>query len=472
MKRDEPTLTCTFAKTGFNLNDQTFRPCGARYHPQCIKAGPPFTTRLRKNHGLTFPPVTHWGTFVCECCTVRAVLTRELHGRRDWLLMAFERMRIIDMAHVWARKTHAAYQGKLHYIREFERRFGFTCLTAPPLSCPPHSADIPLMWIQQSYSLRRGRSGQDPVVFGTLRSLRSAAGQFLAWETQLRHKGMSYIDNNRRVHAGTCRLTDNLAYTLMSQGQATRVGEHSAPSTALLHRHIAWLDRDLRRRWVTATTLRERWWLATAGLLNLFLWLGWLRSAEALSLRWGDVSLIPPHLSATADLPKGLGALTLKLDPATKTSRTLTVDVVIAYRCQSGLCVGWWYERLLTLQTTPNIATSQQLLFGLRDGRQWTSFSYRTQVLYPALLRQQLQGDGFLQPFTGTNSIPKKFWSLTSYRRGARTHSQRGGNFRRASDAQVYEHGRWRRNRSSQPIDVLYREWALCDRILITYYCF
>ena len=409
---------------------------------------------------------------MCECCTVRAVLKRELHGRRDWLLLAFERMRLIDMAHAWAHKNHAAYQGKFHYIRAFERRFGFTCLTASPLQHPPHTADIPLMWIQQAYSLRAGRSGEDPVVFGTLRSLRSAAGQFFAWETQLRHKGMSYIDSNRRVHTGKCRLTDNLAYTLMSQGQATRVGEHSTPSTALLHRHIAWIDHDLRRRWLTATTLRERWWLATAGLLNLILWLGWLRSAEALSLRWCDVSLIPPHLSSAADLPKGLGALTLKLDPATKTSRTLTVDVVIAYECRSGLSAGWWYERLLALQTNSTVPSSTHLIFSHQDRASWTSLSYRTQVLYPALLRQQLQGDGFLQPFTGTNSIPKKFWSLTSYRRGARTHSQRGGAFRRASDAQVYEHGRWRRRRSSQPIDVLYREWTLRDRILITYYCF
>ena len=137
IKQDEPILTCTFARTGFTLQNKVFHPCGARYHPKCIKAGPPFTTRLRNNAGLAFPKVTHWGTFVCECCTVRAVIKRKLHSRRDWLLLAFERMRLIDMAHAWARKTHAAYQGKLHYIRAFERRFGFTCLTAPPLQYPP-----------------------------------------------------------------------------------------------------------------------------------------------------------------------------------------------------------------------------------------------------------------------------------------------------------------------------------------------
>ena len=66
IKRDEPILTCTFARTGFTLQNKVFHPCGARYHPKCIKAGPTFTTRLRNNAGLAFPNVTHWGTFMCE----------------------------------------------------------------------------------------------------------------------------------------------------------------------------------------------------------------------------------------------------------------------------------------------------------------------------------------------------------------------------------------------------------------------
>ena len=111
--------------------------------------------------------------------------------------------------------------------------------------------------MQECYSLRYGRSGRDPVVFGTLRSLRSAAGHFFAWDAQLATNGSSYMDTSRRVVLAPCRLTDNLAYSLFTQGQATRIGEHSSPSTALLYRHIKWLDTDLHRRFQRAHSLHE-----------------------------------------------------------------------------------------------------------------------------------------------------------------------------------------------------------------------
>ena len=465
-------MVCHFAEHGFQVNGTQMHPCGTRYHPQCIRVGPPFATRLRNEEGLSFPNVRYWGTFICEYCTVRSVLERELHGRNDWQLLGLERMRLIDMANAWARKTHQAYQTKMSFIRDFERHYQFQCLPTVQLARPPHNADIPLMWMQEGYSLRRGRSGTNNVMFGTLRSLRSAAGQFLTWNLQLQTDGHSYVDQHRRVHVGPCRLTDNLAYTLFTQGQATRIGDHPNPSTALLHRHVAWIDRDLRRRFRQATTRREQLWLATAGFLNLLLWLGWLRPREALDLRWCDLDVIPPAIGYQHDLPPGMGVLSLRLTPATKTLRTLTADVIIAFRCRSGLSAGWWWAQLRRLHNNPKLLSSTTPLLTRPDEAYWTSFLFRHQVLYPALTTQQLQGDGFLQPFTGDNSIPNKFWSLNSYRRGARTHSQRGGAFRRATDAQVYEHARWRRHRNGQPIDVLYREWSLRDRVLITFYSF
>ena len=381
-------------------------------------------------------------------------------------------MRLIDMANAWAARTHLAYQTKLNFIRQFENYFGFHCLRTPTLAHPPNNLDIPLMWMHECYSLRQGRSQLEPVVFGTLRSLRSAAGQFLAWNTICSSNGSSYIDSSRRVYEGPCRLTDNLAFSLFSQGQATRIGNHSQPSTALLDRHVRWLDANLRQRLQSASTPSERLWLATAGFLNLTLWLGWLRSQEALTIRWCDVDVLPPHLSTQADLPPGLGVLTFRLNPATKASRTITADVVIAYRCKSGLSLGWWWDTLLNLQPDPTIQTSEQFLFTRPPRDIWTSYDFRHQVLYPALTTQQLQGDNFLRPFVGSNSIPARFWSLNSYRRGARTHSQRGGSFKRATDQQVYEHGRWRHRREREPIAVAYREWSLRERVLNTFYSF
>ena len=87
---------CSFADSGFPFSDgRLARPCKSVYHPLCIRAGLPFSSRRKNSGGLTFPDVVVWPTFVCEACTVRAVLDRELTGADDWKLMCFERMRLL-----------------------------------------------------------------------------------------------------------------------------------------------------------------------------------------------------------------------------------------------------------------------------------------------------------------------------------------------------------------------------------------
>ena len=68
-------------------------------------------------------------------------------------------------------------------------------------------------------------------------------------------------------------------------------------------------------------------------------------------------------------------------------------------------------------------------------------------------------------------SLTEQFWSLHSYRRGARSHVSRCkvGFRRKASDDEVYEHRRWRRKRVGEAVDVLYRECTLADRVLLTW---
>ncbi len=114
-------------------------------------------------------------------------------------------------------------------------------------------------------------------------------------------------------------------------------------------------------------------------------------------------------------------------------------------------------------------------MFSHPDGTAWTSAYFRFRYLHPALEAQR-ETDPLLRAFDGTpgNSIREKIWSLHCYRRGARSHVSRGGKklarHRRATEAQVYEHGRWRRQRSGEKIDVMYREWLTRDRIKITLY--
>jgi hypothetical protein len=156
LSNDPGVLCCYFSDHGFSLLDGTpMRPCRSAYHPTCIAMGAPFVSRRKHNAGLCFPDVKHWGAFVCEACTVRSVVGRELTDETDWQLLALERMWLIDMAHYWALKTHKTYQSKLGIIRSFESRYGVQVLKPTPLVRPPNGTDVSLMWCQESYGLRK-----------------------------------------------------------------------------------------------------------------------------------------------------------------------------------------------------------------------------------------------------------------------------------------------------------------------------
>ena len=116
--------------------------------------GAPFRTRLREDGGLAMPPLPDFPNFICELCTVRSVLDRELYFRgRDSLLLAYERIRMIDTVNSWAAGTHKAYQSKLRVIREFEANFQMNVLVNTPVERPPSSRAIALMWVQQHYAV-------------------------------------------------------------------------------------------------------------------------------------------------------------------------------------------------------------------------------------------------------------------------------------------------------------------------------
>jgi hypothetical protein len=260
---------------------------------------------------------------------------------------------------------------------------------------------------------------------------------------------------------------------MFAKGMSIRVGCESIPSVALLDRHVRWLDRDLDQRYRRATTPDARRELAQAGLANLIFWLGWLRSTEGFSLRWEDVAVTLPADGPSLDLPPGIGALILTLLPETKSSRALTADVVLAYTTMTGFSVGKWYRRAHMSCHARGAAPG--LVFSTPDGSQWTSTYFRTTFLYPALKAQRRASDAFLQTFDGSpvNSIAEKYWSMHCYRRGANTEVTRGRlilgiRLRKASDVQTYEHARWRRKRSSEAIDAIYRQWTIPDRITLT----
>lgn len=442
--------------------------------------GDPFTSRLAKGAGLSFPRVKHWGTFICELCTVRSVLGRELRLPTDVDLLMLERMRLIDMACAWASGTHDQYQTKLAVIRGFESKHQFSFLTPPPLPFPPNTVDIPLMWAQTSYSLRPSsrRGDGSAISMNTVRQLRSAASQLLGWEMMIRQPLNTFLDQQQRVLQQGCRATDNYSYSLFSKGMSGRLGTESIPSAPLLFRHVFYMDQVFGTNYSKAATFdaKRRW--ALAGLANVILWLGWLRSGETFALTFDDILVVSPSDGQIYELPHGLGMILLRLLPQTKSNRTTRADVVVAHTTLSGLSPGLWCERVALLFFGTKLwPSSPGPIFIESDGTPWTSLFYRTNFVFPCLQQLQAGGDPYLLPFQGEgNSIADKFWALHMYRRGARSQVSRGGthnniSFKVAKLTQVYEHGRWRKRRSSEPIDQQYSEWSYADRLYITLFC-
>ena len=168
----------------------------------------------------------------------------------------------------------------------------------------------------------------------------------------------------------------------------------------------------------------------------------------------------------------GLGALLLRLTPETKSSRSTTADVVLAFETLTRLRPGMWFLLAHQLFGHP---PDDRPIFLHPDGSAWTSLSFRTSYLYPALRALQRRGDAYLRPYNGPagNTLEDKFWSLHCFRRGSRTHVSRrhlAPNGRIPSPILVYEHARWRLRRSSENIDLHYQQWTIRDRIVLTLY--
>jgi hypothetical protein len=355
------------------------------------------------------------------------MLDRELTGPSDWKLLCFERMHILDMTHYWALGTHTKYQGKLNAISQFEKDFDLDqrILRPTPLLRPPAGADIGLMWMMESYSLRtttlKDTDELQLLSHATVRQLRSATSQYLAWDLMVSKPNSAYFDQQRRLICQPCRATDGIGCSLFASGIAARIGENVHPSLALLDRHIHSLKADLEEQYLSAETPRARRRAALGGLATLLLWLGWLRPSKSFNLCWKDFNVVEPADGPTVNLPRGCGVVGLRMGPETKSSRTKSVDLLIAYQTLSGYYCGKWFHRARrSCGIDANYQGCATRVFTHPSGSPWTSYFYWHKFLYPSLKGQQAAGDAMLAAFDGTpgNTIEAKFWSLHCFRRG------------------------------------------------------
>jgi hypothetical protein len=427
------------------------------------------------------PAFDNFDHVVCEACTVRTHVQRELRfDGSDFCLLALERARIIDTGHCWSTNTYKRYQGHLRYLKEFEQIFHVPILVPPVLARPVQSPSIPLMWAQERYLLRPGgprSTPGDPVVFGTARGIRSAANMYYTWLYHLAH-GDTAVTNDRHVVSMANNPVPNqtLSYSLMTTGMRNRRGDIPQPSVALLARHVHWIDNHLETSYTNASTPVQRRLLARAGMANLGAWLGWLRGGELFGLDWDGVSVIEPGTGAAHDIPGNHGAVIWKLLAQTKSARSFRADVVLAYETSSGFNIGRWFHRLKEASGWTEFPTTATPVFCDEDGQGWTSQFYRSQFLLPLLDIQRLAGDPHLTPFDGStlgNSLADKFYSMHSYRAGGRTHvsRKREGCLRKATTVEVNDHGRWRDAVNGLTMEKRYLQAPIFDRLAVTLFC-
>ena len=95
----------------------------------------------------------------------------------------------------------------------------------------------------------------------------------------------------------------------------------------LLDRHVRFMNQEFEHHFRNSHTAYTRRYWAKAGLANLLLWLGWLRSGELFGLTGQDIEVTLPVDGPRKDLPAGMGCLLLRLQEETKSDRTRRADV-------------------------------------------------------------------------------------------------------------------------------------------------
>ena len=433
---------------------------------------------MANNKGLGFPKCDPglFPNFICEACQVRAQTDRELvRGSPDIALLMLERQRQLDTMHKWAQGTLGNYSGMFRRLDSFQQFFQVKALKPTPLLGPPTTPAIPTMWAQLLYSVQPGKTAGSTITYNTSRALRSASSLYYSWDLQVAYPGQAVkaLDNKHLVLPHIIP-SDELGYTLQNGGMARRMGTQVQPSWALQFKHVKFINDRLERDWQAAADPAAKHELAAAGAANAALYTTWCRGGEQFDVLRCNVNNYGGETGPQFGLPLGTGHVTMKMRPETKSDPTLQADVVVARTCASGISLGLWMDRLLD---EPSYSPTGHL-FSTPNKPTWNSRHFLETYAWRILEDMRHTGEPTLKAFTNEPGfrIRDRIYSCHSWRRcGETTVSKfrRGINFRKATEAEEYEHARW--TKKNQPgkerIHLHYRQWPLDDRLGITLFC-
>lgn len=365
------------------------------------------------------------------------------------------------------------YKYPIRRLQGFESRYGVTILQPSSILKPSTSCCIPLMWAQLDHTLHPGKAEGSTVKFSSSRADRSAASAYYQWDLAMSRPEQAMTAGKGEASWVTEHVlpTEEMAYTHFSSGLKRRMGNLATKSHALRFAHIQHLEKQFEAQFQSAANSNQRHTAAAAGTANLIFWLGWLRSAEGFSLKASDIVVTPPPMGPTKGLPRGVGVIEIRLLPETKTNSASIADIIVAHTCYSGLSLGKWLERLLKFRPADGVH-----LFSTPGQLRWTSFYFRSQHVWPHLEVLRAQGDPCMAVFSDVpgQRIADRIWAMHSYRRGADTfvqHHLPRVQARAATNIEIYEHGRWRRQQQKEDMPTHYRGWDVEQRICLTQLC-
>jgi hypothetical protein len=230
--------------------------------------------------------MTHF-PFICEACTVRAVLGWELTWTSgDIQHFMLECMRPIDMAHAWDSSTLQGMARYLGRLSNLGQKYGIDLFPKAPITQNPRSTVIPLFWAVLEYTLRTSRNTGEGNKYNTSRSLQSAATAYRLWEKMLQFPGHVYRDRENNV-IGASHLSpmDSVIATLSNKGMRMCMGTESRPPVSLQYSHVAF-NQEFRGRQYDGcgNDWLSKYEYAAAKFAETFAWGGWLRAAETVKL--------------------------------------------------------------------------------------------------------------------------------------------------------------------------------------------
>jgi hypothetical protein len=122
-----------------------------------------------------------------------------------------------------------------------------------------------LMWAQERYSLypsrwKRSASAPDSTIkWGTIQRIHSAAALQSTFNLlQSCPDRLTYGFCDKPTIVLACNLTDELGYTIFTDGTKRRIGDKSFPSAVLLDQHIQWMDSHFRQVATTPDSIDVR----------------------------------------------------------------------------------------------------------------------------------------------------------------------------------------------------------------------